>query len=444
MDFPDPDPLALSTAKSEMPVPSDRSSTTAVGHKRPGSEDTALGKTAMEGRTKAGTREDALGSSGAVGVPGILLWFLVWTALGTLSHIRYYVYSTQAGLHRSFWPELAEWLTCFYPWAFLSPLVFLLEKRFPLQRENLAKNLGVLALASVGFAYVGYLAGQLFVAASQLWLGKPYSLNSSAWAIPLSEAGVQQTLYWSTAGASYIVRHFHRLREREREANRLALEKSQLEASLKQAELETLRMRLNPHFLFNTLQNISVLAQQDPRTASQMLTRLGDLLRVAFRRDAQPEVPLEVEIGLTRTYLEVEQMRFGERLSVVVEMAPGTEQALVPTFLLQPLVENAIKHGLRGKASAGRIQIQSAKQNGSLTVSVTDNGAGITPGNLQMGVGLGSTCERLSRMYSECGKLAVRKTQPEGTEVLVTLPLRWSAAGPDKERHERSSIVDCR
>jgi len=348
----------------------------------------------------------------AIGVPSVALCFLVWTIIGTLSHTRYYVYAAQAGMHRSFWPEIAEWLTCFYPWAFLTPLVFRLERRFPLQRGNLTQNLGALAVASLPFMYAGYLGGQVFVATLELLLRRPHTLTRAVWFIPLSEVGVQQALYWASAAASYVVRHFDRLREREREADRLALEKSRLEASLKEAELETLRMRLNPHFLFNTLQNISVLAQQDPRTASQMLTRLGDLLRVAFRRDTQPEVPLEVEIGLTRTYLEVEQMRFGERLSVDIEVAAGTEKALVPTFLLQPLVENAIKHGLRAKPAAGRIHIQSARENGSLVLSVIDNGAGVAAENLkelEMGVGLGSTCERLARMYTDNGKLAVRK-----------------------------------
>ena len=394
--------------------------------------------------TRTKTREDA----GAIGVPSVGLWLVVWTIIGTLSHTRYYVYTAHAGMHRSFWPEMAEWLTCFYPWAFLTPLVFRLERRFPLQRGSFAKNLGVLALTSLVFMYVGYLAGQVFVATVELLLRGPHILARTVGLIPGSEVGVQQALYWASVGASYIVRHFDRLRASEREADRLALEKSRLEASLKQAELETLRMRLNPHFLFNTLQNISVLAQQDPRTASQMLSRLGDLLRVAFRRDTQPEVPLEVEIGLTRTYLEVEQMRFGERLSVDIQVAAGTEKALVPTFLLQPLVENAIKHGLRAKPAAGRIQIQSARENGNLVLSITDNGAGVAAESLkelEMGVGLGSTCERLTRMYADSGKLAVRRAQPIGTEVRVTLPLRLTAATTATgENYEPSAIADRR
>jgi LytS/YehU family sensor histidine kinase len=200
---------------------------------------------------------------------------------------------------------------------------------------------------------------------------------------------------------------------------------------LKQAELEALRMRLNPHFLFNTLQNISVLAQQDPKTASQMITRLGDLLRTAFRRDAQPEVTLETELGLTQAYVDVERMRFRERLSVRVEIAPGTEQSMVPTFLLQPLVENAIKHGLSELRASGQIQIRSAKEEDRLVLWVSDNGTGLAAENLQqleLGVGLGSTCERLARMYPEKHELAVRKLQEGGTEVRVVLPFRLNVA----------------
>jgi LytS/YehU family sensor histidine kinase len=276
-------------------------------------------------------------------------------------------------------------------------------------------------------------------------LGQAPGGGHHLWWISLSEIGVQSALYWSSVGASFIVRHFDQLREREREADRLELEKSRLEASLKEAELETLRMRLNPHFLFNTLQNISVLTKQDPRTASQMLTRLGDLLRVALRRDAQPEVALEEEIGLTRTYLEVEQMRFGERLTVEIAIAAGTEKALVPTFLLQPLVENAIKHGLRGKPAGGRIAIHSASEDGQLTLSVKDNGAGVAAEDLkklEMGIGLGSTCERLARMFEERGKLAVRKPMEGGTEICVTLPLRRSET-PIAATYEPTSVANC-
>ena len=142
--------------------------------------------------------------------------------------------------------------------------------------------------------------------------------------------------------SAYAIRSLIQLRNREREAAQLALEKAELETSLRQAELETLRTRLNPHFLFNCLQNISVLAEEDPKIANQMLTRLGELLRTALRQNAAPEIPLDAEIALTKSYIAVEKVRFSDRLSVLFDVASESVQALVPTFLLQPLVENAI------------------------------------------------------------------------------------------------------
>jgi two-component system, LytTR family, sensor kinase len=364
--------------------------------------------------------------SDPIRLPKALIIFLVWNFIGFLSYARYYLREP----HHRFWPDVLIWAACYYPWALLTPAIFAVEKRFPLGRTRLVRNLSVLAVASYGFSYLGFVLSWELDSVRQSFVGNPF-FGSHLWPLPSEAFWVGEFLCWSTFCASCILRRFEQLHEREREADRLALEKSKLEFSLKQAELETLRMRLNPHFLFNTLQNISVLAQQDPKTASQMITRLGDLLRTAFRRDAQPEVTLETEVSLTQAYVEVERMRFRERLSVRVEIAPGTEQSMVPTFLLQPLVENAIKHGLSELRITGQIHIRSAREEDRLVLSVSDNGTGLAAESLkelQLGVGLGSTCERLARMYPEKHELAVRRLQEGGTEVRVVLPFRLNVA----------------
>jgi len=257
-------------------------------------------------------------------VPGV---FLGLTLCGSLSFARYYCEPGHGG---PIWPQLLIWLTCYYGWVVLAPLVFRLERAFPIARRHWPRNLMVLACAGFGMAYVGYELSNLLSAATTLAYRQPMLLYRPIWAIPQRELGIHLQLYWSMVLVACVRRHFIRGRERERLTARLALEKAQLEMNLKQAELDLLRMRLNPHFLFNTLQNISVLIAHDQDTAGKMLTRLGDLLRAVFRRDLQPETPLWAEIELTQAYLEMEKMRFYDRLSITVNTDPETQEALVP------------------------------------------------------------------------------------------------------------------
>jgi two-component system, LytTR family, sensor kinase len=189
-------------------------------------------------------------------------------------------------------------------------------------------------------------------------------------------------------------------------------------------------MRLQPHFLFNSLQNISVLVQDDPAMGSRMLTRLGDLLRASLRREARAETTLGAEIDLAQTYLAIEQMRFGDRLSTRVTLEPGTEPALVPAFLLQPLLENAIRHGLDPIGRRGSIEIASRIDAGALTLTVADDGAGPPSEPLsrhRMGVGLGATCRRLELMYPNRLTFALTAAPGGGTQVTITLPLNYGA-----------------
>jgi two-component system, LytTR family, sensor kinase len=392
-------------------------------------------------------RRDAEGTA----LPRMLVFLYAWIAVATLSYTRYYLQDPRNAL----WPGILFWWGCFFPWVVLSPLVFRMENRFQLTRSRLLGSFAALAAASLAFSYLAYLLSVAFGVSILTLLHRPFSPANPVWIISLGEFAMHQLLFWCTVGASFIARHFYQLREREREAHRLALEKSELQSTLRQAELDVLRMRLNPHFLFNTLQNISVLMQQDPRTAGQMLTRLGDLLRAAFRRDAPPEIPLQDELALTEAYLEVEKMRFRDRLSITYDIARGTELALVPTFLLQPLVENAIKHGLNGKQVAGRIHIQSAREGNHLLVAVTDNGVGLPAKNLnylEMGVGLGSTSERLARMYPQRHELTMRNLDEGGAEVRIQLPFRVNGSRDENipaitadiqgKVHERSSLAN--
>ena len=177
--------------------------------------------------------------------------------------------------------------------------------------------------------------------------------------------------------------------------------------------------------------------------AGQMLTRLGDLLRVAVKRDAEPESTLKEEFSLIEAYVSIETMRFGGRLKVLFEVAQETEDALVPTFLLQPLVENAITHGLRSNQKNGLIRIQSSLEADRVVLSVADNGTGISNEQLadwEVGIGLGSTCERLARMYPDQHTFSIRRLPEGGTEIQITLPLKKKNGLGERWREQTATI----
>jgi sensor histidine kinase YesM len=267
-------------------------------------------------------------------------------------------------------------------------------------------------------------------------MGSPrWPIRAGFW---FSHFPVAQICFWSSVAGGYVIRTVFQLQQQEQRASRLALEKSELEASLNQAQLEALRARLNPHFLFNSLQNISVLTKQDPQTASRMLTVLGDLLRAVLRTDSQPEIPLSEEIDLTRSYVALEQMRFGDRLRVTFDIADGVQQALVPSFLMQPLLENAIIHGLRGVRKTGIIAVRATEEENGVAITVTDNGIGppAEASQMKIGVGLGSTCERLARMYPGRHAFSIRQPQQGGTEIRITLPLQFVNSARDGPANE--------
>ena len=380
-----------------------------------------------------------------IGYPGFGMLLLAWTILGGLAYARHLLLIEAP--HGNILTDVASWMTGYYPWVILSPFVFWLEQRYPLRRVSFLKHLLYLALAG---APVTYAAHELTLGLNGVvqFLFHVPSPQPDAWWGPMQrcEFLLNQALYWSTVAAACIIRNFIERHNGERRAAQLALEKSQLESSLRQAELETLRMRLNPHFLFNSLQNISTLTRQNPEIASQMLTKLGDLLRSTLRKGTQPETTLATEIELTKAYVAVEQMRFGDRLSILFDVEPAVERAFIPSFLLQPLVENAITHGLRGDQQSGVIWIRAMRRDNQLMLTVSDNGSGPPKEklvDLEMGIGLGSTCDRLMHMYPDQHTISIHRLPEGGTELRIVLPMRLKETRLEKSTHEIASIANC-
>jgi two-component system, LytTR family, sensor kinase len=194
-----------------------------------------------------------------------------------------------------------------------------------------------------------------------------------------------------------------------------------------------LRLQLHPHFLFNTLHTISALMHKDLRAADRMLALLGDLLRDSFERVGAQEVSLKQELGFLDRYLEIERTRFRDRLSVTVRVDPEALDAVVPNLLLQPLVENAIRHGIGRRQDAGRIEISARRENDRLDVRIRDDGPGLPEGTetaLRAGVGLANTAARLQQLYPNGHRFDLKNRPEGGLEVALEIPFRFAAPAP--------------
>jgi LytS/YehU family sensor histidine kinase len=227
-------------------------------------------------------------------------------------------------------------------------------------------------------------------------------------------------VYWAILGAAHAVAYY-------REGQERFIRASLLEAQLAQSQLQALRMQLHPHFLFNTLQAVSVLTVENPRAAQRMLTQLGDLLRAVLDGDDRQEIPLGEELGFLRQYLEIEQVRFPDRLTVSYDVADGALDALVPSFVLQPLVENAIRYAIAPSAAEGRIRIAARSADGELVLTVQDSGPGFSD-PIDEGVGLATTRTRLEKLYGAGQRMTLGRGQGGGAEVVVVLPFHTTEA----------------
>jgi LytS/YehU family sensor histidine kinase len=233
--------------------------------------------------------------------------------------------------------------------------------------------------------------------------------------------------YWAVVGLSHAL-DFHR------ESQERALTAAQLEARLAEAQLQALQRQLHPHFLFNTLHTISTLMHRDPDAADEMLERLSDLLRITLDRISVQQVRLEDELEFVEKYLEIERARFGERLRVQFAVDPTVLDAWVPTLLLQPLVENAVRHGIAPKVGGGMLHIVADRDGDRLRLVVRDNGHGLPADTLHAfnkGVGLSNTRSRLEHLYGARHLFEFRRPEEGGLAVTVVIPLSVASESPD-------------
>lgn len=331
--------------------------------------------------------------------------------------------------------RMARWPAVWWSgWVLLTPLAYVWAQRFPLTRSAWQRSLLMLFVGCVLFF-------ALDVAYQVAWMYTPAfsmihpDLADAVEFHTITSLYLNIFIYWCIVGTAHALRIYQ-------DTQRRALRAAQLESELANARLDALKMQLHPHFLFNTLHGISTLMYRDVATADRMITRLSQLLRRTLDRSDVHEVPLREEIDLLKEYLAIEQLRFGDQLQVHFDIQKGLDHALVPSFIFQPLVENAIKHGIVPHGNEGTIRVGADATNGQLHLSVADDGPGIDLNGATMstGVGLSNLHDRLARLYGEAYTLDLNDADPNGLTVEITLPLQHSSQ-PHGIRHSEAQVV---
>lgn len=298
-----------------------------------------------------------------------------------------------------------------YAWAMLAPLIYLASRRFPLDSARWRQSLGVhLALNSVLL-----VAAVAVVFVARRLLGTPFSSFTVAL---ISGINASLLAYWTTVLVAHAVRYWQEVRAR-------ALREAELSAQLSSAKLEALRAQLHPHFLFNTMHAISAFLHEEPGKAETMLAQLADLLRLALDTGASATVPLEAEMDFIGRYLALQKARLGERLVVEIDVPEDLSGAEVPAMLLQPIVENAVEHGIAARRGPGSVRVSAQRDGDRLHLEVRDDGLGLDedargPGGWR--VGLRNTRARLAQLYGAQQEMLLQDIETGGVAVRVTIP----------------------
>lgn len=346
-----------------------------------------------------------------------------WTLIGLSFACQFHISSSKAGLDVTWGHAISYSLGDWYVFALLSVPVVRLAKTFHFEAGTRGRSIAAHLLGGVLFslaymvlrAWVGtWQSAASFIEAIQLLLVKTWHFN--------------YLIYWVMVAVTCAFDYYRKYRERE-------LRAIELEKRLAQAKLQALQMQLNPHFLFNSLHSISALMHKNVDAADRMISRLSELLRAALDNTEMQEVSLRDELSFLQRYLEIEQIRFGNRLRVEIDAAPETLSARVPNLILQPLVENAIRHGIEPHARPGRIQLLARCKADELTLEVHDNGSGLTSQSPVDGVGLSNTRARLQTLYGDAHILEFLTPPEGGLLVRLVIPFR-----SDLKSHEDTNL----
>lgn len=328
------------------------------------------------------------------------------------------------------WSQVASELLRWYLWAALAPLIFWQAQRFPLERGRLLLRLPINLLLGLGLTlvYTGLdlvLRQALTSAITAAKSGRFDFAFLSSWP-QLIYWGVEYHLlvYLAIAAVIHAFLYYDKFRDRELQATRL-------EAQLALVRLEVLKTQLHPHFLFNTLNAISALMHRDVDAADKMIVLLADLLRLSLDQDDRHLVPLRSELEFLERYLAIEKIRFRDRLRVEIDIESSCFAGQVPRLILQPLVENSVRHGIARSSAAGLVAIKARRKGNRLDLSVMDDGPGISEtAQRREGVGLGNTRARLSQLYGGDHRFALEKAPTGGLLVRIEIPFEEKPRDP--------------
>ncbi len=353
-----------------------------------------------------------------------MLWLGIWTLAAVFWSAQNIVRDVVTGRPIRWLQAVGFEFLYWTPFALLTPFLLFMVRRFRLEPGLLRRNLSFHMAGAVVFAFAQTLIAFALQYATVVALKFPpesidamvANLRVAFWLVVITALWK----YWVIIGLWYAFDYYRRYREREARA-------SQLEARLATSQLQALKMQLQPHFLFNTLHSVSMLNLTDANAANRVLVKLSELLRITLDSNSSQEVPLEKEIDFLDRYLEIESIRFQDRLDVRFLFDDDVQDSLVPNLVLQPLVENAIRHGISKSSSASTIEVRARSSDGKLVLEVADDGPGLPAGwsaDRDTGLGLTNTRERLERLYGEGQQLEFESAPGGGLTVRITLPFR--------------------
>ena len=353
------------------------------------------------------------------------LHFLIWTLAG----LFFFSESLSQGIllrdPTRWWTLLVRGVMGVYVLAAMSPVIFWLGRRFPIERRFWIRRVGSHLVFSAVFAFVELGVASAVFSLMGLLPQMPRSFAAIYTVLLLIGFHGSMVAYWILLVGQHAMRYYRQYQERAQQALRLELHASELERQLTRSQLNALKAQLHPHFLFNTLNAIMVLVrQQRGKQAEETLALLSDLLRCVLDDVEAQEIPLHRELEYLRLYLAIEQVRFQDRLRIDIAVDPEIVNAAVPHMVLQPIVENAIRHGIGKSSSAGMIEIRAARANGMLEIKVQDDGPGLRPPSPSQtqGIGLANTRARIHQLYGDASGLAVENGPAGGVVATILMP----------------------